>query len=79
MESIYCLARLLLKEKRNCEAEELLFHAVAVYPAVVEYHTLLRAGNGRPAGFTSACRHSRQCPCAGGRNLKNSLFFPLPG
>ena len=41
MESIHCLARLLIKEKRYWEAEELLLHAVAVYPAVVEYHTAL--------------------------------------
>lgn len=63
MESIHCLARLLLKEKRNCEAEELLFHAVAVYPAVVvEYHTLLgqvtsaRPASPRPVGIPGSAR-----------------------
>jgi glycosyltransferase involved in cell wall biosynthesis len=41
LESIYCLARLLLSEKRYMETEELLIHSLAVYPRVVEFHSLL--------------------------------------
>jgi len=41
IESIHCLARLLLKARRFREAEDLLLHALADFPQVVEYHTAL--------------------------------------
>jgi tetratricopeptide (TPR) repeat protein len=41
IESIHCLARLMLASRRLSEAELLLIHAIAAFPEVVEFHTAL--------------------------------------